>query len=248
MVWEHEDEAIEEISKKIDELEQKKKEIDKQIALLDEKKTEVLHISYIDKYDSFNLIAYLVSQIEDKKFVWKERGIGSHYRYDGEVHDIRYADYIMAYLVEEGKEEEAERELSQRFPLPPKEEKYRLYTEYLNAMQNYRYNNAATHEEKLSKPSDNYIQLTYYLKNDGNQIVYTEKNRYDNTRQLEMNPISSKLADKRYIYIIEFMGLIAKAKLVRPNFKMTLDEMYALADTFVKQYKDNKDNATKKMN
>lgn len=189
--------------------------------------------SYFNKEESFDILSYAVSQIEGKKYSWREQNICFWYLYNGFP---TKEECTMAYLVEEGLEEIAQLEIQSKFPFETKETSEE---QKLQSAQNYR--------ELSTTPSDSYIQLAFYEKDSSPNIRY---------RDLDLNgPLNpfggicsdrtnSNICDKNYSYLPALMDRIEQykiGKILRPYvlLETTEKEIYHLIDKFVAEYKDN---------
>lgn len=189
--------------------------------------------SYFNKEESFNILAYAVSQIEVKKYSWREQNICFWYLYNGFP---TKEECTMAYLVEEGLEEIAQLEIQLRFPFGTKE-----------TSEEQKLQSAQTYRELSTTPSDSCIQLAFYEKDSSPNIRYRDldlNGPLDPFGGIRSDRTSSNICDKNYSYLPALMDRIEQYKI--RNFQMydgsietTEEEIYHLIDKFVAEYKDN---------
>lgn len=237
------------LESKLEEVKVNKKEIEsKKNSTYHEEELEILDIrakdiknkmnylevsDYFKKEEGFDILAYAVSQIEGKKYSWREENICFWYFYNG---FLTKEECTMAYLVEEGLEELAQLEIQSRFPLETKETSEE---QKLQAAENYR--------ELSSTPSNSYIQLVFYEKDSSPNIRYKElalNSPLDPFGGIRNDRTYSSICDENYSYLPVLMERIEQHKI--ENFLMydrsieiTKKEFYHLVDEFVTDYKGN---------
>ena len=223
---EKQDRMIYNREEKIRKLEKEKKlllkEYDKKIQALETEKENIRKASYLDKDISFQVIAYLVSQIEKVSYHYVESKITL---YQTVFHrNLTYASpvaYKLAYLVQDGKETLAYEEINKRFQIK------------INDMDYY------AGSKQLENPSEHYIQLAYFKDKDEDKIRY----RYQNSIWISSNRLGwygfdSCICDKRYSYIVDFMDEVVHYRLDQEDFNISLGEMMMVADSFIQNYKE----------
>lgn len=187
--------------------------------------------SYFKKEESFDILSYAVSQIEGKKYSWKEEDICFWYLYND---FLTKEECTMAYLVEEGLEEIAQLEIQSKFPFETKETSEE---EKLQGAKNYR---------KLSStPSDSYIQLAFYEKGSSPNIRYREltlNGPLDPFGGIRSDRTGSNICDKNYFYLPVLMDKIEQNKnrnflMYNGSIALSEKEIYYLVDEFVAKYK-----------
>lgn len=144
------------IDKEINNLKNKKQlllaETEKLYNLTNRKETLQM-INYINRNDSFKVIAYLVSQIEGITYHYTNTKIILYatptYRF---LHYTSPISYKLAYLVQDGEEDVASEEINKRFKLKRSNN---------DTTENFNYYSI---EKQLKIPSDSYIQLTCLTK------------------------------------------------------------------------------------
>ena len=198
------------------------KEYDRKIENLVQEKADLLGVSYIDKDISFQVIAYLVSQIEKVSYHYVESEI---ILYETVFHrNLTYAspvEYKLAYLVQEGKETLAYEEINKRFKIKISDLDY-----YAGSKQ-------------LENPSEYYIQLAYFKDKDRDKICYQYKNSICiSSSSSNRYGFDSCICDERYSYIVDFMNEVVHYRLDKEDLSISLDEMMMLADNFIQSYKE----------
>ncbi len=187
--------------------------------------------SYFEKEGSFDILSYAVSQIEGKKYSWREQNISFWYLYNG---FLTKEECTMAYLVEEGFEEIAQLEIQSRFPFGIKETSKE---QKLQCAQNYR--------DLSLTPSDSYIQLVFYRKDSSPKIRYrdlTLNGPLDPFGGIRSDRTSSNICDKNYSYFPVLMDKIEQSKIrnfliYNGSISLSEKEIYYLVDEFVIKYK-----------
>jgi len=215
-----------EIEKK--KLKEEKAAIKKEMAKLKTKLENITNKEYqlttIDSYnaqDILEIIAYLVSKIEDKNFIIKEE----HISFFIKKKKFEIAPYSLVYLTEKAKAE-----IKQRFPYSLEQiiSIYSLSDKIAPSL--YTYTN-----DIFSIPSDNYIQLLYYNRIFGvNQLTFQNKNDTEIIRDR-----NAQIFDKRYLYIYDFINLLTTFRLSKKDFTITKEEMIAVANEFIKNFLEN---------
>lgn len=237
----------EEIDQKISELNKQVDFLKEQIKQLEKQRREVLNISFFDRNMSFQVITHLVSLMENKEYLLQEKKIGFFYdcgfnEYTG-THDYYPACCILSYLVEKDKVLEASQELERRFPAQPNSdylgqdcsEKSQAYDRWKQkSIENSRYN--------LSMPSDTYIQLAYCTREHVDRpIVYDDGYSFDPKElSFDFPQIHSKICDRQYSYIVDFMKFVVENKTAKPNYEITFSEMLNLVNSYVESYRKSK--------
>lgn len=229
---EKQNEMIHDKEKEIIELEKEKKlhleKYDKKISELEKQKHKIQNIYYINKDDSFNVIAYLVSKIEGIHYSSAETEIVLYDTafYRGSLSYPFPVNYKLAYLVSNEEQDIAKEEIKERFSIKRNDSFYLKDSDYYSI------------SKQLKEPSSHYIQLAYYKDKDGDNIRYKYGNFIDISKSC--SNINSAIYDKRYTYIIDFMNEVIYYRLSKEDFSICYDEMIELADDFVKRYKSNK--------
>ena len=198
------------------------KEYDRKIENLEQERVNLLGVSYIDKDVSFQVIAYLVSQIEKVSYHCVENEITL---YETVFHrNLTYASpvkYKLAYLVQDGKETLAYEEVNKRFQIKISDKDY-----YAGSKQ-------------LMNPSEHYIQLAYFKGKDEDRICYRYKNSiWISSSSSSRYGFDSCICDERYSYIVDFMNEVVHYRLGKEDLSISLEEMMMLADTFIQNYKE----------
>ena len=186
----------------------------------------ILLARFLDFDDSVYAIAYLIEKIEGKTYSVKEFSTKLYQPTYPIPSKPNYSipkeyDYKICYLVTEEKEEEALQELKSRFTISD-----------INNEDNY-YNII----EGLRNPSENYIQIAYYKKNNPKKIDFTFNN-FACAKAEQDTFIISQLCDERYAYILDYVEMLIEHRLDDDNLQISLDEMLAIADNYAQEYKN----------
>lgn len=175
-------------------------------------------------------LSYFVSLIEGKKYksCVAPLGFKTSFNYPEPIDETcPYMNYHMLYLVEEEKEELASQEIKERFTLD--------------------FNRQEEAKEKihagLTTLSSNYIQIVFFsydgVKYRVPSLNYTSLSEYSG---------HIFLCDEKYSYIRDFIDIMVHFRLCKQDnqFKITLKEMYDLADDYAKNYKKTLDGEARK--
>lgn len=195
-----------------------------ELAILEREK--IMNAQYVDRESSFKAISYLVSNIEGEDYhVVKvpvklfEKKVLNNYV------GIVPVDYELSCLVRDGCEEEAIKEIRDRFAIKPSMGNFYSYDDYCEI------------NKFLNMPSDNYVQLAYYKpKEDGKSIFYNRSNELC-IKSLPVYQLDSKICDERYGYIVDYMNTVVDTGLWVVGFEVDDKGMRILADMFVNSYK-----------
>lgn len=90
----------------------------------------------------------------------------------------------------------------------------------------------------LSVPSDNYIQLAYYKKDEDSKDIRYSYDKDFSVINLKGKFIASKICDERYFYIIDYINNVIGYRLDKYD-DINFFEMRLLADVYVKNHKKN---------
>ncbi len=221
------DKKISDVEKRIDGfIYQKMREIEKYNALIKDaylEKQRLLRIDYLNKKDSFLAISYLVSKMEDSCCSVLEVPV-MLYEEDNGGSKGSLQEYILSCLVFDNNKELAIDEIKKRFSC-----------EYINDLS---FVNGNIVNRFLNVPSDNYIQLTYYKKDEEfKEIKYSVCDDFE-VINLKKNYILSRICDKRYFYIIDYINSVVSYRLDKA-LDINFFEMKLLADVYVKNHKKN---------
>lgn len=228
---EKQDEMIHNIYQKIQKLEDEKncilKKYDKEIQTLKDEKVKIALANYFNIVDSFQVIAYLVSQIEGVNYQKGEDEITlyAHACYAKIVYPYPVS-YKLAYLVQDSEKDIASEEIKMKFQLRKRRDLLKDCDYYAISKQ-------------LEIPSEHYIQLACF-KDFDNKIAYRYKNSIWISEHTYSTGIDAFICDERYYYIIDFMNEVVNYRLEKENFTVSLDEMMQLADAFVLKYRVNR--------
>ena len=208
--------TIEEKEKLEKELTELNREYGKKIKDRERLKNKLMDARYFDIEDSLSAIAFFVSLMEGKTYHLKKKEItlytSAFYRFVSYPYGL---DYQLYYLVEEGKEEDAEQEIKARFT--PKKEKGKIIND-----QDY-YSLTAN----IKKPSENYIQLAC-CKEQNKKICFSDKCDMRVNFSYECDSVS-KICDKRYQYILDYTDQLLDYKITKKDFSIHHDEMIEVA-------------------
>lgn len=198
------------------------KKLENESREIEEKQDYLFDSAYFQLDESLDIITYAVGQIEEKKFTCKRKKLSFWYYYNT---FLTLQEFDLIYLVEEGKEELANSELEKRFPnCTTLEEKEKSA--------NFRIANS-------SVTSDFYIQIAFApcQKKPGIRFRNLELSSYlDPFEGLSQYQVSSSIFDQRYAYIVSLMDTIQLHKIERYGETLTLDDMYSIANDFIRQY------------
>ena len=136
---------------------------------MEKQKHKIQNIYYINKDDSFNVIAYLVSKIEGIHYSSAETEIVLYDTafYRGSLSYPFPVNYKLAYLVSNEEQDIAKEEIKERFSIKRNDSFYLKDSDYYSI------------SKQLKEPSSHYIQLAYYKDKDGDNIRYKYGNFID---------------------------------------------------------------------
>lgn len=206
---------------------QKSRAMEKYDALIADacgRKEKLLKIEYINKKDSFSAISYLVSKMEGIDCSVLEIPI---MLYEQNIVDGKgsFQEYVLACLVFDDNKELALDEIKKRFSCEFISNSSLVYGNMVNSF--------------LSVPSDNYIQLAYYKKDEESKdIRYSYDDKDFSVTDSKEKFISSKICDERYFYIIDYINNVIGYRLDKYD-DINFFEMRLLADVYVKNHKKN---------
>ncbi len=206
---------------------QKSRAMEKYDALIADacgRKEKLLKIEYINKKDSFSAISYLVSKMEGIDCSVLEIPI---MLYEQNIVDGKgsFQEYVLVCLVFDDNKELALDEIKKRFSCEFISNSSLVYGNMVNSF--------------LSVPSDNYIQLAYYKKDEESKdIRYSYDDKDFSVTDSKEKFISSKICDERYFYIIDYINNVIGYRLDKYD-DINFFEMRLLADVYVKNHKKN---------
>jgi len=212
-------------NKNIKDLEQEKKTLSRQVAYLD-------NSEYYKKNEGLDIIAHAISQIEEKKYNWREQDICFWYLYND---FITRGECTVAYLVEEGMEELAKLEILSKFP-----------KETIDTTMPQKLESVATYKEKSKKQGDTYYQLVFYQKNSSPKIryMYSKKTAgIDPFGGIRGDRTTSYITPGKFSFIADLMAKISEYKFEK--FQLTgekdvkIEEIYEIIESFVAEFKNN---------
>ena len=196
--------------------------IEKQIKILNEQKEYYeKKLENLENYDSFTkqeikeLIEYLVTSMEEEKYVIKK----FHMNTKSSSYHVKnlISEYTFFYLVKEDNQQEAIREIKEKYNVSTiNDENYIKDTNIMN------------------KPdiSNNYVKLSFYNKYSRNQVKFSSKK--------DENIIPINIIDDRFKYINDFIENVMNKKLDERDFKLSISEMKLLVDSFITKNKKEK--------
>lgn len=207
-------ELMRDLSTSLEELREEEKKLKDKRDIINTKIELLNQYDSFDKKDILNVIAYLISEIEEKDFMVKE--------YDINVMSSAYhiknmeTQYKTTYIVN-------------------KENESRL-TEYL-----LNENKMVRNEEgeyvakgKLSLEStlddDDTIHLATYTRHTKPKVRFEENDSKDKIYATIKNP--------KFAYVNEYIERLLSYKLEKENISISFEEMKTLADQFISDYKD----------
>lgn len=205
---------------------QKSRAMEKYDALIADacgRKERLLKIEYINKKDSFSAISYLVSKMEGIDCSVLEIPI---MLYEQNIIDGKgsFQEYVLACLVFDNNKELAIDEIKKRFSCEFINNSSLVYGNMVNSF--------------LSVPSDNYIQLAYYKKDEESKDIRYSYDKDFSVINLKGKFIASKICDERYFYIIDYINNVIGYRLDKYD-DINFFEMRLLADVYVKNHKKN---------
>lgn len=216
------DNMIKSKEQEILELRMKKSEIEEKIKNINEEKDKIYGACYLDCYDSFRAISYLVSMVEGEDYCIKE--MPCQLRDSSFIFNDIYYDYNFIFLIKNGTDDVLRKEWNE------------LLIKFEDEDDNFKY---------LFEPSDKYVQIACLIRGFKGDIYYKKGVNFCvgnyNTRGEY-----STICDERYNYIIDYMDTVVDYRLSKPDLEVTFDEMKVLALKFVKNYKKRYGNETKR--
>lgn len=206
----------------------------------------------------YRVIASLVSKIEGKCYIWKEKEISVHKRMErtmfGEQKDgtmvlrlypeiicdernseFENVNYTLIYLVEQDKEKQAEKEIGDKF-----EGADYCSVEKLFGGINENYLELAHYENR--EKSEFYENIDFYLTDDYEEY-YTDFSRLRDEVSLVLK---TKIEDPKFSYISLFLDYVLEYNIKKVNSSfdeiirpLSSDELYLLVNDFVMEYRKN---------
>lgn len=217
------------------------------IMKLQKKKKAIREINIYSREQSADVIAYLVSKMEEKHYIaWMKSFFLYKRREDEKI------NYTLTYLVEEDKEKSAEKTI--RYIFDQASEMANYSDDYIDSFfvgssrqYDFRY------DKFLDFPQHTYIQLSYYKTPENyisnheyyritDKIIYLKEHGLNRSWGMENGLLVglSNICDEKYNYIVDFMDFITEYKLENLDFNPSKQTMMQLADQFIKEYQKNK--------
>lgn len=196
--------------------------INRQIQILKIQKEDYLkRLNSLNKIEIFTknevkqIIEYLVSNIEDEKYILKK----FHVNTKSSSYHIKnmISQYTFLYLTKTNNIKESEQEIKNKYNIKKINDDY--YIKNIDDM-------------RKTDINDNYVRLSLYNRYSDHEV------KFNSLKQNEI--ISINIEDERYNYINEFIKVLLDKKLNKKDFKLSDKEVILFADDFILEYKNNK--------
>lgn len=214
---------------------------------LQEKKKAIREINIYSREQSADIIAYLVSKMEEKRYIVSMKSFSLYKRRENEK-----INYTLTYLVEKGKEKSAEKTIRYIFDQASEIANYSddyIDSFFVGSSRQYDFRD----DKFLDFPQHNYIQLSYYktpadyISNYDyyritDKIIYLKEHGLNRSWGMENGlPVGlSNICDEKYNYIVDFMDFVTEYKLENFDFNPTKQTMMQLVGQFIREYQKNK--------
>lgn len=229
-------------------LEKAKADYKKKNSELDQQANRVAEIHNYDFHEAIQLICYLVSLVEEKEYVYREKELPIIEYVSGNAQE----DYGWCYI---SKPYYDHPNFSHKIKLQyiccdeeAAEDEICAVIGEAHAMGVSIYNSKPLplFYKMLTQPAKNYVQINIHNSHsaffESMNGILTFFDNDDFTKHLPITLINydSKICDPKFMYIVDFMNYLTVMKLKEEDFTLTMDEMMAYARDFAEQVKKEK--------
>ncbi len=199
---------IELINKDLELIKKQEELLKKQKEYFQDKIKRINNVDYFTKEEVKEIIEYLVSKVEKKPYSVKKYNMENY----SSVNKNLSFEYSFLYLVSEDNEEEAIKEIEDKYITVNEEGKLVIRFDILN-----------------NDVSDNYVKLSLYNRFNGWNVSFNKKE--------EPHTISIDINDDRFNYIYTFIDELLIEKVSRSNLDVPMEGIKIMADNFALKQK-----------
>ena len=230
------------------ELEKIKADYKKKNSELNQQANRVAEIHNYDFHEAIQLICYLVSLVEGKEYVYREKELPIIEYISGNEQE----DYGWCYISKPYYDHPHFRhKIKLQYiccDYKSAEDEICAVIDEAHAMGVDIYNNKPLplFYKMLTQPAKNYVQINIhnshsaFFESMNGKLTFICNDDFTKHLPITLINYDSKICDSSYMYIVDFMNYLTVMKLEKEDFTLTQDEMMAYARDFAEQVKKEK--------